>query len=94
LVIDGAMWRRTLFSHLTIDRDLPALCRWPVNRILLSAAHGACSNSDIASLGHPAGPGQRQRAWNDRPRTAPQTRHAAAKIAARGRSRADRGVVA
>ena len=33
---DGAMWRRTLFSHLTIDRELPALCRWPVNRILLT----------------------------------------------------------
>jgi phosphoribosyl 1,2-cyclic phosphodiesterase len=36
LVIDGAMWRRTLFSHLTIDRELPALCRWPVERILLT----------------------------------------------------------
>jgi hypothetical protein len=30
------MWRRTLFSHLTIDRELPALCRWPVKRILLT----------------------------------------------------------
>jgi ribonuclease BN (tRNA processing enzyme) len=36
LVIDGAMWGRTLFSHLTIDRELPALCRWPVKRILLT----------------------------------------------------------
>ena len=36
LVIDGAMWRRRLFSHLTIDRELPALCRWPVERILLT----------------------------------------------------------
>jgi phosphoribosyl 1,2-cyclic phosphodiesterase len=36
LVIDGAMWRRTLYSHLTIDRELPALCRWPVERILLT----------------------------------------------------------
>jgi ribonuclease BN (tRNA processing enzyme) len=36
LVIDGAMWRRTLFSHLTIDRELPALCEWPVARILLT----------------------------------------------------------
>jgi ribonuclease BN (tRNA processing enzyme) len=36
LVIDGAMWRRTLFSHLTIDRELPALCGWPVARILLT----------------------------------------------------------
>jgi phosphoribosyl 1,2-cyclic phosphodiesterase len=36
LVIDGAMWHKTLFSHLTIDRELPALCRWPVPRILLT----------------------------------------------------------
>lgn len=36
LVIDGAMWRRQLFSHLTIDRELPRLCRWPVGRILLT----------------------------------------------------------
>jgi phosphoribosyl 1,2-cyclic phosphodiesterase len=36
LVIDGAMWSRTLFSHLTIDRELPALCRWSVDRILLT----------------------------------------------------------
>jgi ribonuclease BN (tRNA processing enzyme) len=36
LVIDGAMWRRTLFSHLTIDRELPALCAWRVNRIVLT----------------------------------------------------------
>ena len=36
LVIDGAMWRRQLFSHLTIDRELPRLCRWRVGRILLT----------------------------------------------------------
>jgi phosphoribosyl 1,2-cyclic phosphate phosphodiesterase len=36
LVIDGAMWRRSLFSHLTIDRELPRLCRWPVQRIVLT----------------------------------------------------------
>ncbi|HVW47318.1 MAG TPA: MBL fold metallo-hydrolase [Solirubrobacterales bacterium] len=36
LVIDGAMWHRTLFSHLTIDRELPTLCGWPVGRILLT----------------------------------------------------------
>jgi phosphoribosyl 1,2-cyclic phosphodiesterase len=36
LVIDGAMWRRRLFSHLTIDRELPGLCQWPVERILLT----------------------------------------------------------
>jgi ribonuclease BN (tRNA processing enzyme) len=36
LVVDGAMWGRTLFSHLTIDRQLPTLCGWPVGRILLT----------------------------------------------------------
>jgi phosphoribosyl 1,2-cyclic phosphodiesterase len=36
LVIDGAMWRRQLFSHLTIDRELPRVCRWRVGRILLT----------------------------------------------------------
>lgn len=36
LVIDGAMWRRRLFSHLTIDADLPRLCEWRVDRILLT----------------------------------------------------------
>ncbi len=36
LVVDGAMWRRGLFSHLTIDRELPTLCGWPVGRILLT----------------------------------------------------------
>jgi phosphoribosyl 1,2-cyclic phosphodiesterase len=36
LVIDGAMWKRQLFSHLTIDTALPALCRWHVGRIVLT----------------------------------------------------------
>jgi ribonuclease BN (tRNA processing enzyme) len=36
LIIDGAMWGRHLFSHLTIDRELPALCEWRVKRILLT----------------------------------------------------------
>jgi ribonuclease BN (tRNA processing enzyme) len=36
LVIDGAMWGRSLFSHLTIDRELPRLCGWDVGRILLT----------------------------------------------------------
>jgi phosphoribosyl 1,2-cyclic phosphodiesterase len=36
LVIDGALWGRRLFSHLTIDQALPELCRWPVERILLT----------------------------------------------------------
>jgi phosphoribosyl 1,2-cyclic phosphate phosphodiesterase len=36
LVIDAALWGRWLFSHLTIDRALPELCRWPVDRIVLT----------------------------------------------------------
>jgi phosphoribosyl 1,2-cyclic phosphodiesterase len=36
LVIDAALWRRRIFSHLTIDEALPELCRWPVERILLT----------------------------------------------------------
>jgi len=36
LVIDGEMWRRQLFAHLTIDRALPELCRWSPTRILLT----------------------------------------------------------
>lgn len=36
LVIDGAMWRRRIFTHLTIDESLPRLCDWPVDRILLT----------------------------------------------------------
>jgi ribonuclease BN (tRNA processing enzyme) len=36
LVIDGAMWRRTLYTHLRIDEALPRLCRWPVGAILLT----------------------------------------------------------
>jgi phosphoribosyl 1,2-cyclic phosphodiesterase len=36
LVIDGATWRRRIFSHLRIDTDLPELCTWPVERIVLT----------------------------------------------------------
>jgi phosphoribosyl 1,2-cyclic phosphodiesterase len=36
LVLDGAMWRRRLFSHLTIDEALPAASSWPVDSIILT----------------------------------------------------------
>jgi hypothetical protein len=36
LVVDGATWQRTIFSHLRIDRDLPSMCTWDVRRIRLS----------------------------------------------------------
>jgi phosphoribosyl 1,2-cyclic phosphodiesterase len=36
LVLDGAMWRRTLFSHLRVDEALPIVCEWDVGRIVLT----------------------------------------------------------
>lgn len=36
LVLDGAMWRRRLFSHLTINDALPQVCAWSVERIVLT----------------------------------------------------------
>jgi phosphoribosyl 1,2-cyclic phosphodiesterase len=36
LVIDGATYGRRIFSHLRIDRDLPTICGWDVERILLT----------------------------------------------------------
>lgn len=36
LVIDGAMYQRSIFSHLRVDRDLPVVCGWEVGRILLT----------------------------------------------------------
>jgi phosphoribosyl 1,2-cyclic phosphodiesterase len=36
LVLDGAMWRKRLFSHLTIDEALPTACSWPVGSIIVT----------------------------------------------------------
>jgi phosphoribosyl 1,2-cyclic phosphodiesterase len=36
LVLDGAMWHRRLFTHLTIDEMLPIACSWPVGSIILT----------------------------------------------------------
>jgi phosphoribosyl 1,2-cyclic phosphodiesterase len=36
LVLDAAMWGRTLFAHLRGDHAVPEVCRWPVERILLT----------------------------------------------------------
>jgi hypothetical protein len=33
LVLDGATWRRRIFTHLRIDEDLPHACGWAVGRI-------------------------------------------------------------
>lgn len=36
LVLDGAMWGRSLFSHLRVDHDLPTACHWDVGDIWLT----------------------------------------------------------
>lgn len=36
LTVDGATWRRRIFTHLRIDEDLPQVCGWDVERILLT----------------------------------------------------------
>jgi phosphoribosyl 1,2-cyclic phosphodiesterase len=36
LFLDGAMWRKRLFSHLTIEESLPAACSWSVDSIMLT----------------------------------------------------------
>lgn len=36
LVLDGATWRRRIFSHLRVDQDLPVACKWSVDRIWLT----------------------------------------------------------
>jgi phosphoribosyl 1,2-cyclic phosphodiesterase len=47
LVIDGAMWRRSLFAHLTADRALPKLCTWRVGRILLTQIGRTAPRHDV-----------------------------------------------
>lgn len=36
LIVDGATWRRRIFTHLRIDEDLPVVCDWDVGRIWLT----------------------------------------------------------
>ncbi len=36
LIIDGATWRRKIFSHLRVDRDLPQVCTWKTGKIILT----------------------------------------------------------
>jgi hypothetical protein len=36
LVLDGAMWRRRLFSRLAIDEALPTVSDWQVGSIVLT----------------------------------------------------------
>jgi hypothetical protein len=71
---DRAMWRRSLFSHLTIDRELPSLCGWPVERILLTPIgrtappHEDLKRAvrDLCPKASPAWDGQRiELGWSD-----------------------------
>lgn len=36
LVIDGAMWGRSLFTHLRIEDTLPVVASWPIGRVLFT----------------------------------------------------------
>lgn len=36
LVLDGAMYGRSMFTHLRIEEAVPAVCAWPVGRIVLT----------------------------------------------------------
>lgn len=36
LVLDGAMWRRRIYTHLEIRSTVPMLARWPVRRVLFT----------------------------------------------------------
>lgn len=36
LIIDGATWRRKIFSHLRADESLPEICRWNIGKIILT----------------------------------------------------------
>ncbi len=36
LILDGAMYRRSIFSHLRIEQAVPIVCGWDVARILLT----------------------------------------------------------
>lgn len=36
LIIDGATWKRKIFTHLRVDQDLPKICKLPVDKIILT----------------------------------------------------------
>lgn len=36
LIIDGAMWKRKIFTHITISEVLPKICKWEVGKIILT----------------------------------------------------------
>ena len=36
LIIDGAMWSRSIFSHIQLDKELPKMDKWKVKRIIVT----------------------------------------------------------
>lgn len=51
LVLDGATWRRRIYSHLRIDEDLSAVCGWDVGRIWLTQiGRSAPPHDELATL--------------------------------------------
>lgn len=36
LIIDSAMWKKKIFTHLTINESLPIICQWKVKKIFLT----------------------------------------------------------
>lgn len=36
LIIDGATWKRKIFTHLRVDKDLPKICQLNVSQIILT----------------------------------------------------------
>ena len=51
LIIDGATCGRRIFTHLRIEEDLPAICGWPVERILLTQIGRSCPpHSELGEL--------------------------------------------
>jgi ribonuclease BN (tRNA processing enzyme) len=53
LIIDGAMWKRKLFSHLTIDEALPVLATWDVRAIVVTQiGRGAPAHAALARQIH------------------------------------------
>ena len=47
LVIDGAMWHRRLYTHLTVDAALPELCEWDVERVALTQIGRSAPRHDV-----------------------------------------------
>lgn len=47
LIIDGATWKRKIYSHLRVDKDLPKLCQWKVGKIILTQIGRSAPSHEI-----------------------------------------------